>query len=112
MILNSVITIKKVKSAEQTATGEKKTYEDLEVRGTLKNITPGGAKLYQTQGYSQVEKEVVIYDRHDLPKNTVDFAGKVLIKDPHTNTEKEYEITTPAVKRGNYLTFGVQSEGD
>lgn len=109
MILNSLIIINKVASESRTATGAKKTYTKIEVRGTVKNVTPSGARLYQTQGYSAVDKEVVIHDRHEVPTETIDFAGKVSVKNSHTGATRDYDITTPAVKRGDYITFGVQS---
>ena len=109
MNLTDVVTIKKVTAESRTATGAEKTYEDVVVRGALKDISPQESNKYQTQGYSEVEKQIVVYDRKELPSESVDFSGYVEVMDSRTGTEVNYDIITPAVRRGNYLVFGVKN---
>lgn len=95
----------------RTAFGVTVETEEVETRCLLKNVSATGAALYQTRGYEAVEKEVVIRCQGSFPTDTVSFAGTVEVEDSRTGDKKKYDIITPAVRRGNFIVFGVRSAG-
>lgn len=108
MALRDIIKINNPTAETRSAFGVTRTTETIETRGLKKNINPKGAALYQSQGYDSVEFEVIIRCQGSFPDETVKFAGNVDITDSRTGTERNYDVASPAIRRGDFIVFGVR----
>jgi len=108
MILTDRVKVFYVTGETQSGTGTEKTYDSYTTRGALRSLSPSGAALYQTQGYGQVECELVIAYRKELAKDSVDFAGYIEVTDARTGEAETFDIETPPVRRGNRITVGIK----
>lgn len=106
--MNDRVTIYRVTGETRSGTGVEKTYEATLTRGYVKNVSSSSATIYSTQGYSGVDAELVIRERAELPSDSIDFAGYVAVTDSMTGQLVTYDIRTPPVRRGAFVTVGLK----